>query len=148
MRSHFLRKLLQLWRPVFLQIEKQKLASVGGWCWSLDVMQWSLILKCWYNPLVPGRCQCLWKKVGLFFSQNSCRDWNLTHDIGTKISTHLASHPATLGLMLSVPKNFSLMLLRFIDGTAQNSWQRLDYVNQTHLVLASGKLVLQKFLSS
>ena len=61
------------------------------------------------------------EESGAVLSQNSCRDWNLTHDIGTKISTHLASHPATLGLMLSVPKNFSLMLLRFIDGTAQNS---------------------------
>ena len=31
-----------------------------------------------------------------------------------------------------------------IDGTACNSRQRLDRVNQTHLVLASVKLVLQK----
>ena len=31
-----------------------------------------------------------------------------------------------------------------IDGTAYNSGQRLDHVNQTHLVLARGKLVLQK----
>ena len=36
------------------------------------------------------------------------------------------------------------MLLRFIDGTAENSGQRLDYVNQTYLVLANGKLVQQK----
>ena len=36
------------------------------------------------------------------------------------------------------------MLLRFINGTAQSSGQRLDNVNQTHLVLASGKLVLPK----
>ena len=33
------------------------------------------------------------------------------------------------------------MLLRFIDGAAQNSGQRLDDASQTHLVLASGKLV-------
>ena len=36
------------------------------------------------------------------------------------------------------------MLQRFIDGPAQNSGQRLDNVNQTLLVLASGKLVLRK----
>ena len=50
----------------------------------------------------------------------------------------LASHPA---------ENFSeeiLMLLRFIDSTALNSGQRLDNFNQTHLVLASGKLAMQK----
>ena len=40
------------------------------------------------------------------------------------------------------------MFLRFINGTAKNSGQRLDHVNGTHLVLAlvlaSGKLELQK----
>ena len=36
------------------------------------------------------------------------------------------------------------MFLIFIDGTALNSGQRLDYVNRTHLELASGNLVLQK----
>ena len=35
------------------------------------------------------------------------------------------------------------MLLRFIDGTVQNSRQWLDNANQTHPLLASGKLVLQ-----
>ena len=45
----------------------------------------------------------------------------------------------------ALPRIFLLMLLWFIDGTAQNSKQRLDSVNQTHLVLVSGyKLVLQK----
>ena len=40
-----------------------------------------------------------------------------------------------------------MMLLRFIDSTTQNSGQS-DNVNPTHLVLASGILVLQeKFLS-
>ena len=56
----------------------------------------------------------------------------------------LASHPAALGSNPSIPKRFSeeiLKLLRLIDGTAKSSDQRLD---QTHLVLASGKLVLQK----
>ena len=37
---------------------------------------------------------------------------------------------------------FLLMLLRFMDWI--ESGQRLDNVNGTHLVLASGKLVLQK----
>ena len=40
--------------------------------------------------------------------------------------------------------NFYLDVARFIDGTALSSGQRLDNVNQTHLVLANGKLVLQK----
>ena len=35
------------------------------------------------------------------------------------------------------------MLLRFFDGTAQNSGLRLDNVNPTHLVLAGSKLALQ-----
>ena len=37
-----------------------------------------------------------------------------------------------------------LMLPRFIDGTGTDSEQLLDNVNRTHLVLASGKIVLQK----
>ena len=41
------------------------------------------------------------------------------------------------------PRNFLLMVLRFIDGTAKKSRQWLDYVNRT---LASGKLVLQKLI--
>ena len=36
------------------------------------------------------------------------------------------------------------MLLRFIDGTAKNNGQRLDNVHRTHLLLAKGKLALQK----
>ena len=36
------------------------------------------------------------------------------------------------------------MMVKFIDGTDKNSGQRLDNVNWTDLVLASGKLVLQK----
>ena len=59
----------------------------------------------------------------------------------------LASHPAAPGSNPSTPKNFSeqiLKLLRVINSTALNSGQRLDNVDPTHLVLASGKLVLQK----
>ena len=55
----------------------------------------------------------------------------------------LPLHPAASGLILGVPK-IPLMQLRFIDGTAKNSGQRLDNVYQSHLVLASGKLVRQK----
>ena len=38
------------------------------------------------------------------------------------------------------------MLKRFISGASAKSsgQQRLNYIDQTHLVLASGKLVLQK----
>ena len=42
------------------------------------------------------------------------------------------------------PKNFLWVLQGFIDGTALYSGQRLYNVNQTHLVLASGKLVLRE----
>ena len=59
----------------------------------------------------------------------------------------LTSHPAALGLILHVPESNNLMFQRFIDGPAKNSGPRLDNVNQTHLVLASGKLVLQKKFS-
>ena len=40
-----------------------------------------------------------------------------------------------------------LKLLSFIDSTSWNSGQRLDNFDQTHLVLTSGKLVLQKNLT-
>ena len=61
-----------------------------------------------------------------------------------------ATDPAAPGLNPGVPKKFSeeklSMLLRLIDSAAAQSsvQQRLDNVNQTHLVQASGKLVLQK----
>ena len=42
------------------------------------------------------------------------------------------------------PRIFILMFLRFTGSTNLNSGQRLDNVNQTHLVLVSGKVVLQK----
>ena len=50
----------------------------------------------------------------------------------------LALHQAALGFILGFHKNFSL------GPAALNSAQRLDNVSHTHLVLASGKLVLQK----
>ena len=55
----------------------------------------------------------------------------------------LASHIAAPCSILGIPK-ILLMLLRFIDSAALNSGERLENVNQTHLVLARGKLVLQK----
>ena len=43
------------------------------------------------------------------------------------------------------PRIFLSMLVIFIDGTTSlNSGQRLAIVNQTHLELVGGKLVLQK----
>ena len=51
-------------------------------------------------------------------------------------------------LFSAFPSIFPLMLLRFIDDIAKSSGQRLDNVNRTHLVLASGKLVLQKYADS
>ena len=53
----------------------------------------------------------------------------------------LTQHP--LGSILGIPNNFSL------DAAEIYRWhsgQRLDNVNRTHLVLASGKLVLQKLI--
>ena len=63
------------------------------------------------------------------------------------VDSILASHPAALGSNPSIPKNILveiLNLLRFINGAAWNSGPKLDNVDQTYLVLASGKLVLQK----
>ena len=48
--------------------------------------------------------------------------------------------------MLGVHQKFLLMLLIFIDNTALNNRQKFDSVNQTHLVLASCKLVLLKMI--
>ena len=51
------------------------------------------------------------------------------------------------GLNPSIPKIFLeeiYKLLGLINDTAWNSGQRIDNVDQTHLVQASGKLVLQK----
>ena len=59
----------------------------------------------------------------------------------------LALHPAAPGQILGVPKIF-LMMLRFIDITAQNSGQRLDNVNQTQLELASGTQYSKKIWHS
>ena len=61
----------------------------------------------------------------------------------SKMDSVLDSHLVALDSILRVPNNNS-MLQRFIEGPALNSGQRLDNVNQTHLVLASGKLVLYK----
>ena len=58
--------------------------------------------------------------------------------------------PAGPSLIPGIPKCFSekklLMLMRFISGASAKSsaQQRLNNIVQTYLVLASGKLVLQK----
>ena len=54
----------------------------------------------------------------------------------------LASRPEASGSNPSIYK--ILKLMRLINGTAQNSGQRLDNVGGTHLELACGKLVLPK----
>ena len=56
-------------------------------------------------------------------------------------------NPAAQGSNPDVPNNLLSMLPRFIDGAAAQSISRqprLNNVNQTHLVLVSGKPVLQK----
>ena len=53
----------------------------------------------------------------------------------------LASRSSALGSILSVPKNL-FDLHCSIGGTAQNSGQRLDSVNGTHLVLVASTLIL------
>ena len=50
--------------------------------------------------------------------------------------------PAAPGSILGIPKNFKLDIAEIYSGHCLEQW--LDNVNQTHLVLASGKLVLQK----
>ena len=67
--------------------------------------------------------------------------------IGGLHSTEVAQLPLTQQprvRFLVFPITFLLMLLSFIEGSTSNSGQRLENVNGTHLVLASGKLVLQK----
>ena len=61
----------------------------------------------------------------------------------------LVSHQAAPGLILSVSKIVSLMLLKFIAIIAENSRQWLESANQNHLVLASGKVqkIITQFLN-
>ena len=60
----------------------------------------------------------------------------------------LASRPAAPGFILGVPEFFSsknFMLPRFIDTTLLREWTELSLiVDQSYLVMVSGKLVLQK----
>ena len=55
----------------------------------------------------------------------------------------IASHQAAEGSILGVSNNFSLDVAE-IYWPAQNNEQRLATISQTHLVLASGKLVLKE----
>ena len=68
------------------------------------------------------------------------------------VNYYHASHPEAPGSIFDVPPknyvknslgNMKSMMQRCIDGW-EASGQRLDNVKRTHLVLASGKLVLQK----
>ena len=56
----------------------------------------------------------------------------------------LALHPAVLGSILGVTKNVSLDVAEIYWWHCLELWT--DNVNQTHLVMASGKLVLHKSL--
>ena len=60
----------------------------------------------------------------------------------------LASHPTALGLIPSTLKNISSELFDvagiYRQSCSEQSGQRLENVNRTHLVLASGSLVRQK----
>ena len=54
---------------------------------------------------------------------------------------HTCFSPSSPGFDSQRAKEFFLLsLLRFIAGSAQRSGQKLDYVNGTHQVLASGKI--------
>ena len=55
--------------------------------------------------------------------------------------------PAAPGSIPSIPVEKLSMLLRLINGTAQRKVNSvIENVDRTHLVLASGKLVLKKIL--
>ena len=83
-------------------------------------------------------------KLGVMFSKTKHISSNVFY--GGYIA--LASKKQPQVQFSAFPIIFLLTLLRFIGGTAESSGQRLDNVNRTHLVLASGKLVPQKFYSN
>ena len=60
----------------------------------------------------------------------------------------LASHHAAPGSIPGIPKKIQRkklsMLLRLINAWLEESGQRLENLDRTYLVLASGKLVLQQ----
>ena len=61
----------------------------------------------------------------------------------------LASHPAAPGSNLGIPIFLGKVILMLLDQFNQRccleeSGQRLENVDRTHLVLARGKLVIQK----
>ena len=56
------------------------------------------------------------------------------------IESILALQPAALGSILIVPKYFLSMLQGLIDFTTWNCGQKLDNINETNQVLASGWL--------
>ena len=60
------------------------------------------------------------------------------------IDSILALHPAALGLNLSIPKNFSLDVGEIYWRHCLEKWTEAWSCQSNHLVLASGKIVLQK----
>ena len=72
-----------------------------------------------------------------------------TQDLSFEVSKWRSTVESILALQpqvwfLAFRRIFLSMLLRFIDSTAWNSWHWPYNVNWTQLILASGKLVLQK----
>ena len=59
-----------------------------------------------------------------------------------------ASQPAAPGLILGVAENFFDVAEISRQRWSEESGQRLENVDRTYLVLASGKLVIQKGLAS
>ena len=75
------------------------------------------------------------------------RKSNLNFTIGGLHSTEVAYLLFTQksrARFMAYPIIYLMMLFRLIDGTVKNNGQRLDNVNQNYLVLATGKLELQK----
>ena len=64
----------------------------------------------------------------------------------------LSSQTAAPGTIPSIPKKFSGKIINFAEVNQlcwlEDSGQRLENVDRTHLVLASGKPVLQKNIHS
>ena len=98
---------------------------------------------------------CNWQALSMWIQQSLWfesiqREWNKMDGLlegGGLHSTVVAYLPLTQQPPVwfsALPRIFLLMLLIFIDGTAQNRGPRLDIANWYHPLLASGKIVLHK----
>ena len=93
-----------------------------------------------FELVMLGRVAKSWGAIYKQLAFKGCRTMGAAQHRGS-----IPSNPHVR--FLTFPRIFLQMLLRFIAGTASNIGRRLDNVHQTHLVLASGKLVLQKRMS-